>query len=100
MLFSNVLPVSAKRLQSVAKFKRFMKNNILNCHSVTGILIKDIEQLLEYLIRSISPAHYYVDKSCLSIYSYDLYDFTNTVYPVIFSEFLGSLGSDVFKCIP
>ena len=42
-LFWNRLPVSAKHLQSVMKFKRFIKNNILNCHSVTGIIINDIE---------------------------------------------------------
>ena len=70
-LFWNMLPVSAKYLQSAAKFKRFIINNILNCYSVAGNTINDIEYLLEYLLRSISSAHSYFEKSCLSLYSYN-----------------------------
>ena len=35
--------LSAKHLQSVARFKRFITNKILNSHSVTGIIINAIE---------------------------------------------------------
>ena len=43
MLLWNSLPVSAKHLDSVVKFKRFIRNRLLNCSLVTDLIINDIE---------------------------------------------------------
>ena len=42
MLLWNSLPVSAKHLDSVVKFKRFIRNRLLNCSLVTDLIIKYI----------------------------------------------------------
>ena len=50
MLFLNSLPVSAKHLDSVVKFKRFIRNKLSNCSLVTYLIINDIEYIVKYLV--------------------------------------------------